>query len=398
MKRKVTSLTKFSKHQELKVLLKKEKKIDTDSSDFSDDISEDDNDADLDYVAETPQTKCKTSFLKKKTPSKITPTAFPKSKSPLTQKKTPSKIRPTPFPRSKSPLTQKKKEKPKIKRKAEIERNLKEIFGTAESVEKVPYSGRLRLKCPCPVKKCEFRTVDMTKHLKYKHQWTEKLIKLQTNYFHTMFDAITRMKTYDLHKPNICFKCYTFFDRLDNHLAHKHFQRGTQEFRDTLQSYYNKSKAILTAEDTFSHHHVHNVQVLFDKIEKFNSGDNEEEPSEGQTQPTAPIDQPTMEPTAATDQPTQKAAKNKPKTSSSNEHDKPGPYGYQKRQRGKYVEQKKGKQVPLLKHKIEITAAFRKQYKLHNKLEFRYYYDDTTKLLNDFKTYREYHYQPNTHY
>ena len=219
MKRKVTSLTKFSKHQELKVLLKKEKKIDTDSSDFSDDISEDDNDADLDYVAETPQTKCKTSFLKKKTPSKITPTAFPKSKSPLTQKKTSSKIRPTPFPRSKSPLTQKKKENPPkkveidtvdvenanrdteesssesekeiaaklkmtvkkdwkgtenffpknkkftdyvppefdepqkelwqnlvLKRKAEIERNLK-------SVEKVPYSGRLRLKCPCPVKK-----------------------------------------------------------------------------------------------------------------------------------------------------------------------------------------------------------------------------------------------------
>ena len=268
MKRKVTSLTKFSKHQELKVLLKKEKKIDTDSSDFSDDISEDDNDADLDYVAETPQTKCKTSFLKKKTPSKITPTAFPKSKSPLTQKKTPSKIRPTPFPRSKSPLTQKKKENPPkkveidtvdvenanrdteesssesekeiaaklkmtvkkdwkgtknffpknkkftdyvppefdesqkelwqnlvLKRKAEIERNLKEIFGTAESVEKVAYSGRLRLKCPCPVKKCEFRTVDMVKHLKYKHQWTEKLIKLQTNYFNTMFDAITRMKT-----------------------------------------------------------------------------------------------------------------------------------------------------------------------------------------------------------
>ena len=38
---------------------------------------------------------------------------------------------------------------------------------------------------------------------------------------------------------------------------------------------------------------MHNVQVLFDKIEKFNSGENEEEPSEGQTQPTAPIDQPT---------------------------------------------------------------------------------------------------------
>ena len=46
-------------HQELKALLKKEKKIDTDSSDFSDDISEDDDDADLDYVTETRQSKRK---------------------------------------------------------------------------------------------------------------------------------------------------------------------------------------------------------------------------------------------------------------------------------------------------------------------------------------------------
>ena len=140
------------------------------------------------------------------------------------------------------------------KRKAEIERNLKRIFGTAESVEKVLYSGRLRLKFPGPVKNSEFRIVYMAKHLKCKHQCTEKLIKLQTNYFHAMFDAVTRMKTYDLYKPNICFKCYTFFDRLDNHLAHKHFQRGTQELRDILQTYYKKTKTVLTADDTFSHH------------------------------------------------------------------------------------------------------------------------------------------------
>ena len=49
--------TKFSKHQEIKALLKKEQKLDTDESDFSGNISEDDNDADSHYVADTPQNK-----------------------------------------------------------------------------------------------------------------------------------------------------------------------------------------------------------------------------------------------------------------------------------------------------------------------------------------------------
>ena len=146
-----------------------------------------------------------------------------------------------------------------------------------------------------------------------------------------------------MHKPNICFKCYTFFDRLDNHLAHKHFQRGTQEFRDILQTYYKKAIAILTAEDTFSHHQVHNVQALYNKIEKFNSDDSQEELSQGQAQPTAATDETTMEPTAATDQPTKEPATGKPKTSSSEKGDKAGPSGYEKRQRGKCVEQKKRK-------------------------------------------------------
>ena len=57
MERKVNTPTKFSKHQEIKALLKKEQKLDTDESDFSGNISEDDNDADSHYVAETPQNK-----------------------------------------------------------------------------------------------------------------------------------------------------------------------------------------------------------------------------------------------------------------------------------------------------------------------------------------------------
>ena len=53
--------------------------------------------------------------------------------------------------------------------KREIEKELGKIFGNIQSAEKVPCSGRLRLKFPCPVENCEFRTVDTAKHLKYKH-------------------------------------------------------------------------------------------------------------------------------------------------------------------------------------------------------------------------------------
>ena len=50
--------------------------------------------------------------------------------------------------------------------------------------------------------------------------------------------------------------------------------------------------------------------------------------------------------------------------SSSLKSDKSGPSGYQKKQRGKYVEQNKGKQVPLLKNKIGTTSKFRKDHRL----------------------------------
>ena len=44
MEQKLIKVTKFSKHQEINALLKKQKQFDTDKSDFSDDISQDDND------------------------------------------------------------------------------------------------------------------------------------------------------------------------------------------------------------------------------------------------------------------------------------------------------------------------------------------------------------------
>ena len=160
------------------------------------------------------------------------------------------------------------------------------------------------------------------------------------------------------------------------------------------------------------------MHTLFNKIEKFNSGESEEDfpekeaplkDSTNEPEKTEPATSKTRKKTSASSslerekpgpssyqknepkktEPAASKIRKKPSASSSLEREKPGPSGYQKRQRGKYVEQKKPKQVTLLKNKIEITAKFRKDHRLFNKLGFRYYYDNPTKLLNDFKEYRE---------
>lgn len=199
---------------------------------------------------------------------------------------------------------------------------------------------------------------------------------------------------------------------------HKHLQRGTQEFKDLLATYYKQSIKVLKAEDTFSGQKVHNVHTLFNKIEKFNSGESEEDfpekeaplkDSTNEPEKTEPATSKTRKKTSASNslerekpgpssyqknepekmEPATSKTGKKTSASSSLDREKPGPSGYQKRERGKYVEQKKHKQVTLLKNKIEITAKFRKDHRLFNRLEFRYYYDNPTKLLNDFKEYRE---------
>ena len=137
---------------------------------------------------------------------------------------------------------------------------------------------------------------------------------------------------HDLHKPNLCFKCYTLFDWLDNHLVLKYLQRGTQEFWDLSATYYKQSKKVLKAEDIFTGQKVHNVQILYIKIEKFNSRESEQESPEEQAPPNASTDEPPKEESAAN------KTTNKTSTSSSLEREKPGPSGYQKRQRGEYGE------------------------------------------------------------
>lgn len=68
----------------------------------------------------------------------------------------------------------------------------------------------------------------------------------------------------------------------------------------------------------------------------------------------------------------------------------PGTWGIRRKQRGQFASQKHSKKINLLKNKLEITAQFRKQHRLFNRLEFRYYYKDAKKLVEDFRAYREY--------
>lgn len=67
------------------------------------------------------------------------------------------------------------------KRKHEIASEQTKIFGSATAVEKVPYSGRMRLRFTCPVVDCKFNNVNLAKHLRAKHQSSNQATRLQVN-------------------------------------------------------------------------------------------------------------------------------------------------------------------------------------------------------------------------
>lgn len=111
------------------------------------------------------------------------------------------------------------------KRKDQTSEEFTKIFGSPNNVIKVPYSNRFRIRFPCPVEGCGFKTVYLKKHLLSKHKWSDQESKL-LNYFNVLTDFITCLNTLQIHRPIICFKCLLFYDRVDHHLVTKHFDRG----------------------------------------------------------------------------------------------------------------------------------------------------------------------------
>ena len=147
-------------------------------------------------------------------------------------------------------------------RKRKLANGFKRVFGTKTSVKKVNYSNWIRLRFPCPVKSCSFKTVDIRKHLLNKHKWVSNEVKLQTNYYNIILDYITSMKTYQLHKPVICFKCTLIFDRIDHHLCQKHFERGSNKYRETLKTYKRETQKLLYSANNFKDDETHNVKRI----------------------------------------------------------------------------------------------------------------------------------------
>ena len=150
--------------------------------------------------------------------------------------------------------------------KNEIKNKVAEIFGDKDNVILVPYSGRIRFCFPCPEKDCSFSTVDMGRHLQEKHKWTREENKLQTSYNHVIFDYVTRMKTYCINKPCICFTCCCVYNRIDSHVARNHFSRGADEYVHILKKYRKKTEEILFSPNSFKKDEKHNLKDILKKI------------------------------------------------------------------------------------------------------------------------------------
>ena len=175
-------------------------------------------------------------------------------------------------------------------RKIEISNKVKEIFGDKDAVILVPYSGRIRMSFPCPEHDCSFLSVDIKKHLMRKHKWSKEQSRLQTSYNHTMFDFVTRMKTYGLVKPCICFICYAVFDRIDSHIARKHYSRGTDKFIEMLKTFRRKTEKILFGKNSFPKDRKHNLKDKLKDVQNLQNemSDNQVQNPSSQNQSSKP--------------------------------------------------------------------------------------------------------------
>ena len=123
-----------------------------------------------------------------------------------------------------------------------------------------------------------------------KHKWSKEESRLQTSYNHTMFDFVTRMKTYGLGKPCFCFICCAVFDRIDSHIAHKHYNCGTDEFIETLKNFRRQTEKILFGKNSFPKDRKHNLKDKLKAIQNLEGemSDNEVQNPSSQKQPSQP--------------------------------------------------------------------------------------------------------------
>lgn len=99
-----------------------------------------------------------------------------------------------------------------------------------------------------------------------KHKWSTEETRLQMWYNHTIFDFITRMKTYGLGKLYICLICCTVFNRIDSHKAHKHHSGSTEHYIQAINDFKRRTEKILFAKNYFPKGKKHNLKDKLKKI------------------------------------------------------------------------------------------------------------------------------------
>ena len=94
------------------------------------------------------------------------------------------------------------------------------------------------------------------------------------------------MKTYGLSKPCICFICCAVFDRIDSHLVHKHYSRGTEEFIEALKNFRRRTEKILFGKNSFPKDRKHNLKDKLKAIQNLEDemSDNEVQNPSSQNQ------------------------------------------------------------------------------------------------------------------
>ena len=78
-------------------------------------------------------------------------------------------------------------------------------------------------------------------------------------------------------RTSICFICCAVFDRIDSHIAHKHFNRGCEEYVEAVNDYKKGTEKIPFAKNFFPKDAKYNLKETRKKIQNPQHDDSDNE-------------------------------------------------------------------------------------------------------------------------
>ena len=93
------------------------------------------------------------------------------------------------------------------------------------------------IEYPCPVKHCIYQGPKLKRHLQSKnHKFSEEKARTYESFVRASVNCITLILKHQSHKPNMCYICKAFFERIDSHYnTFHHLKRNSMQMERALE-------------------------------------------------------------------------------------------------------------------------------------------------------------------